>query len=140
MKPIVIDASAAAAWVMPDEVSDAALRMYAEATQPNDVFHAPSLWVWETGNILVMGRARGRVDDDQIERAQALLAATNISFDPVPSLHRRAQIGRMAQAHGLTFYDASYLELVLRLNGQLASLDKKLVAAARACGIVCLSF
>ncbi|OUM01939.1 type II toxin-antitoxin system VapC family toxin [Variovorax sp. JS1663] len=140
MKPIVIDASAAAAWIMPDEVSDAALRLYADATEPNEVFHAPALWVWETGNILVMGQARGRIDGTQVEQAQALLAAANITFDPVPSLHRRAQIGRMAQAHGLTFYDASYLELVLRLNGQLASLDKKLVAAARACGIVCLSF
>lgn len=140
MKPIVIDASAAAAWIMPDEVSDAALKLYVEATEPNDVFHAPSLWIWETGNILVMGQARGRVDDEQVERAQALLAAANITFDPVPSLHRRAQIGRLALAHGLTFHDASYLELVLRLNGQLASLDKKLVVAARTCGIVCLSF
>ena len=65
MKPIVIDSSAAGAWIMPDEVSDAALQLYVEATEPNELFHAPSLWVWETGNILVMGRARGRVDDDR---------------------------------------------------------------------------
>ena len=140
MKPIVLDASAAASWIMPDEVSDAAVKLYAEATQPNEVFHAPSLWIWETGNILVMGQARGRIDQAQAEHASNLLAAAHISFDPVPSLHRRGQIMRLAQAHGLTFYDACYLELVLRLNGQLASLDKKLVAAGRACGIVCLSF
>jgi hypothetical protein len=29
---------------------------------------------------------------------------------------------------------------VLRLNGQLASRDRKLLDAAGACGIVCLSF
>jgi len=40
----------------------------------------------------------------------------------------------------LTFYDASYLELVLRLNGQLATLDRNLISAAKSCGIVCLSF
>jgi hypothetical protein len=29
---------------------------------------------------------------------------------------------------------------VLRLNGQLASLDRKMISAAKSCGIVCLSF
>jgi predicted nucleic acid-binding protein len=42
---------------------------------------------------------------------------------------------RMARAHALSFYDASYLELVLRLNGQLATKDKKLILAAKTCGV-----
>ena len=44
----------------------------------------------------------------------------------------------LAQAHALSFYDASYLQLALRLNGQLASLDRALVQAAKNCGIPCL--
>ena len=45
---------------------------------------------------------------------------------------------RLSEAHGLSFYDASYLELALRLNSQLASADRKLIHAAKSCGIPCL--
>jgi predicted nucleic acid-binding protein len=69
-----------------------------------------------------------------------ILDGCPIQFDAPPNLHRRSQIMRMAQAHSLSFYDASYLELALRLNGQLASTDRKLVVAAKACGISCLDF
>jgi predicted nucleic acid-binding protein len=140
VKPIVIDASAAGAWVMPDEPSDAAQELYVHAMQPEAVFHAPLLWLWEMGNMLVMGALRERITDDHVDKGLALLGAARISFDPPPNVHRQAQIARLAKTHALTFYDASYLELVLRLNGQLASLDKKLISAAKSCGIVCLSF
>ncbi|MDB5941849.1 MAG: hypothetical protein JWQ13_1415 [Ramlibacter sp.] len=140
MKPIVIDASAAGAWVMPDEPSDAAHELYLHAVEPNDVFHAPQLWTWEMGNMLVMGAMRERISSTHVDKGLELLAAANISFDPPPNSHRQAQIARLAQTHSLTFYDASYLELVLRLNGQLASLDRKMISAAKSCGIVCLSF
>lgn len=139
MKPIVIDASVAAAWVLPDESSDAALALYAQATDESDVFHAPLLWTWETGNLLAMAARCRRIQPEQVEQGLELLGAAQIGFDAPMTPHRQAQTARMAQTHGLTFYDASYLELVLRLNGQLASLDQQLLAAARTCGIVCLT-
>ncbi len=140
MKSIVLDASAAGAWVMPDEPSDAAQELYLQAIEPGNPFHAPQLWTWEMGNMLVMGVLRERIAPAQVEAGLELLGAARIDFDPPPSLHRQAQIARLALTHELTFYDASYLELVLRLNGQLATLDRKLISAAKACGIVCLSF
>ncbi len=140
MKPIVIDTSAAGAWVLPDEVSDAAQALYLQVIEPNDQFHVPLLWSWEMGNMLVMGVRRARIDEDQLQQGLALLAGVQVQFDVPLSEHRQAQVARLALAHQLTFYDATYLELVLRLNGQLASQDKKLVAAAKSCGIVCLTF
>jgi predicted nucleic acid-binding protein len=140
MKPIVIDASAAAAWVMPDELRDAALDLYAQARVEEDLFHAPQLWPWEVGNILVMGLRRERITAEQVEEGLQTLAAAHINLDATADLHRQAQISRLALTHNLTYYDAAYLELVLRLNGQLASLDSRMLAAARTCGIVCLSF
>ncbi len=140
MKPIVIDASAAGAWVFPDEASDAAQALYQQAVEPDGLFHVPSLWSWEMGNMLVMGVRRERIDSHQMEQGLALLAKVQVQVDVPLSAHRLAQVGRLALAHDLTFYDATYLELVLRLNGQLASLDNKLVAAAKSCGIVCLHF
>lgn len=140
MKPIVIDPSAAAAWVLPDEAQPAAHDLYAQARLVPDLFHAPQLWIWEMGNILIMGHRRERLTAQDVERGLELLAAARVVFDPVPSAHRQAQIARLALAHDLTFYDAAYLELVLRLNGQLASRDRQLLSAAAACGIVCLTF
>ena len=40
----------------------------------------------------------------------------------------------LARAHRLTAYDASYLELALRLGAPLATLDRALAAAARTTG------
>ena len=138
MKPIVIDPSTAGAWVLPDEVSDAARDLYAQACADDGRFHAPQLWLWEMGNLLVMGHLRKRISAELVTQGLDVLAATRVNLDPPPSSHRQGQVARLALTHSLTFYDASYLELVLRLNGQLASNDKKLIAAAKACGIVCL--
>lgn len=41
----------------------------------------------------------------------------------------------LAQAHGLTVYDAAYLELSQREGLPLASLDSDLVAAAKKSGV-----
>lgn len=125
---------------MPDEPNAAARELYVQARTTPDLFHAPALWLWEMGNMLVMGHARKRMTAELVEQGLGVLAQARIQFDAAPNAHRQGQVARLAAAHGLTFYDASYLELVLRLNGQLASLDRQLLDAARACGIVCLSF
>jgi predicted nucleic acid-binding protein len=140
VKPIVLDASASAAWVLPDERNEAAGDLYAQACTEDNLFHAPALWLWEMGNILVTGHARQRIGPAQVEAGLALLAAAHVDIDAPPDMHRQAQVARLALTHGLTYYDAAYLELVLRLNGQLASRDRHLLAVARTCGIVCLSF
>lgn len=41
----------------------------------------------------------------------------------------------LAQMHGLSFYDAVYLELAKRQNAALASLDAALVRAAESEGL-----
>jgi predicted nucleic acid-binding protein len=140
LKPVVIDPSASAAWVMPDEASDAARDLYALACAEEGLFHAPQLWQWEMGNLLVMGHVRKRIAAELVEQGLEILAAARVSLDAAPNPHRQSQVARLALTHGLTFYDAAYLELVLRLNGQLASADRALLAAAKACGIVCMTF
>ena len=140
MKPTVLDASAAAAWVIPDESSDAAKELFAHACMDDAQFHAPLLWQWEMGNLLLLAQCRERIAAGAADAALQTLATVRLNFDAAPDLHRQLQIARLAQTHDLTFYDASYLELVLRLNGQLASRDRRLLTAAATCGIVCLTF
>jgi predicted nucleic acid-binding protein len=140
VKPVVLDASAAAAWVLPDEASRAAKDLYAQACAEDSGFHAPLLWQWEMGNLLLMAQRRARIAAGAADAGLQTLSAAQLQFDAAPDLHRQLQIARLAQTHNLTFYDATYLELVLRLNGQLASRDRQLLSAAAVCGIVCLSF
>lgn len=125
---------------MPDEAGDASRDLYALACAEDNLFNAPQLWPWEMGNLLVMGHVRKRIPAEVVEQGLQILAAARVNLDGAPNAHRQSQIARLALTHGLTFYDAAYLELVLRLNGQLASGDKQLLAAAKACGIVCLTF
>ncbi|MFL6692368.1 MAG: type II toxin-antitoxin system VapC family toxin [Ramlibacter sp.] len=140
MKPIVIDASAAAGWLIPDEQHDMADLHYARARSRQGLYHAPALWIWEVGNTLTMAYRRNRLPRTHFERGLELVSQAHVEIDAVPTLHRRSQVLRLAEAHQLTYYDASYLELVVRLNGTLVSRDAALVRAAQACGIACEQF
>ncbi len=135
MKPVVIDASAAAAWLIPDEKTYAADQLYRLVATQADRFYAPSLWHWETGELLLISVRRGRLEPTLLDEGIGLLDACLIEFDPPPDAHRRRQILRLASAHQLSFYDAAYLELCVRLNSQLASTDRALQRAAQRCGI-----
>ncbi|RYG09426.1 MAG: hypothetical protein EON92_14690 [Burkholderiales bacterium] len=78
MKPTVVDASAAAAWVLPDESNEAAQALYAQACLEGEAFHAPQLWIWEMGNLLIHARRRERIAPGAVEPALETLAAARV--------------------------------------------------------------
>ena len=49
---VVLDASVAAAWLLPDEASEASRRVYVRTRRGSLVLHAPELWLWECGTII----------------------------------------------------------------------------------------
>ena len=138
MTAITIDASAAAAWLLPDEASPAADTLYAQAIEGNEVFQAPALWAWESGNLLRMAVRRGRLSAPQTRRALHALGRAGVRLEHAPDEPRMADILALAAAESLTFYDASYLEQALRTGARLASKDVALRRSASARGIVCL--
>jgi predicted nucleic acid-binding protein len=140
LKPIVLDASTAAAWLIPDEQHATADLHYMRARSGEGAYHAPGIWLWEVGNLLTMAYRRNRLPRAHFERGLELAAQANVEIDALPTLHRRSQVLRLAEAHHLTYHDASYLELVVRLNGVLVSRDRELVQAAQSCGISCEQF
>ncbi len=129
--PFVVDASVAASWLMPDEsdpVADLAL-----ARLESDPGLAPAHWWFEIRNIFVTAERRGRLPGTQTERVLALLAKL-----PITIRHDADEdaILRLARTHGLTVYDAAYLDLAVRSATPLATLDRALVAAAKAEGVM----
>jgi predicted nucleic acid-binding protein len=125
---IVIDASVSAAWLLPDEDSVIAAKAF-DLVFMNRAF-VPSIWNFEICNIIVINERRGRLSREQCDHAFRMLGGLTIIRDTetpeVETLH-------LARKYSLTFYDAAYLELALRRNISLATLDKRLAAAALDC-------
>jgi predicted nucleic acid-binding protein len=65
----------------------------------------------------------------------SLLAGLPIAVDDETSSRAFGDIVHLARSHGLSAYDAAYLELAMRRGLPLACLDGKLKAAALAAGV-----
>lgn len=64
-----------------------------------------------------------------------MLACMPIHTDDSTSSHALADTLHLARRYRLSSYDASYLELALRLGRPLATLDADLAKAARKAGV-----
>lgn len=129
MRPLVIDCSAALAWALVDESSalaDAALKRLRVGGGM-----APQIWWAELRNGLLAAERRGRISPAGTDAALAALDDLPITLDHTP---HGAMVLRIAREHNLTVYDAMYLELALRLDGPLATLDQELARAAAEAG------
>ncbi|MFM9089728.1 MAG: type II toxin-antitoxin system VapC family toxin, partial [Cyanobium sp.] len=97
--------------------------------------HVPSLWLWETANVLVQAERRGRITAAAIRSFLGLLEGLPIRIDHAGITTIWHDTLALARAHRLTSYDAATLELALPLGLPLASRDQALQAAARTEGV-----
>lgn len=125
---LVLDASALASWLMPDELG---IDLIALATR-HDVLTAPWLIWAEIRNILVVNEQRGRIGSAVVDQALEIIGQLGIVLDTGPS---SSAVMALARTHRLTVYDALYLELALRQRAVLATHDAALMRAASAEGV-----
>jgi len=130
---LVIDASAALARVYPEETTAAIEAVFLMVA--DEGAWVPTLWRVEVANVLSLGVRRGRVTTSRRERALADLADLPILEDAETGTHAWGRTIALADAHKLTVYDATYLELAVRLSLPLATLDEDLRGAAAREGI-----
>jgi predicted nucleic acid-binding protein len=130
---LVLDVSLSCAWCFADEASDAGWAILSRL-QTSEA-HVPSLWLWETANVLVQAERRGRITAAAMRTFLGLLEALPIHIDHAGTATIWHDTLALARAHRLTSYDAAYLELALRLGLPLASRDQALQAAARSEGV-----
>jgi predicted nucleic acid-binding protein len=83
-------------------------------------------------------RGRGYQDRWQLFRARRILDALSIEVDPETAANANKTTLGLARSQMLTLYDAAYLEIAMRRNLPLATLDKELRSAAKKVGIKCL--
>ena len=129
----VLDGSVTMVWGFEDEADDYAAAILGR--MPDLQAHVPSLWSLEVANALLVGERRRRIKPADTARFLAILDAFPITVDDETVAHAWADTMHLARAHNLSAYDASYLELAIRLGLPLAALDGKLRAAAEAVGV-----
>ena len=130
----VLDSSFALAWGLPDESSPEADR-FLNGLPPNAVLWVPSLWWYEIANALLMAERRGRLKEAEALRLLELYRSLPLETDAAAGPEALWRFRTLGREHGLTAYDASYLELAARRKLTLVSFDKLLVKAARKTGV-----
>jgi predicted nucleic acid-binding protein len=128
---LVVDCSVTLPWFLEDERSKFTDDLL-DAIDRSE-YWAPSLWRIEMLNGLLMAERRKRID--RRWRIESVEQVARLSVRVDPALPDVSAIGGLAERHGLSGYDAAYLELARRHGFALATLDRELLQAAAAEGI-----
>ena len=133
---MVLDASVALAWCFEDEITDRLEPLLRRVMTEGAL--VPTGWALEIAQGLAVAERRRRIPSDGIavlvERMRSLgvtvdRRAPDIAWDVILELARRLAVSA---------YDASYVELAQRRGLPLATLDRRLAAAARSSGLIVL--
>jgi predicted nucleic acid-binding protein len=133
----VLDASVALSWLLEDAGAGQA---YAAATfdaltRPTSQAHVPVTWGLEIANVIAKSEARGVLAPSRSQSFILALGAAPIICDPETDSKALNETLQLARRYQLSSYDASYLELALRISLPLATLDEDLRRAASKVGV-----
>jgi predicted nucleic acid-binding protein len=123
----IVDASVTMSWYLSGESSPTGRVAFEQLGVGGAA--APVLWWFEVRNAFVVNERRGRLDPAGTAAILAHLERLPIRLDLDQD---GGTVLALARDHRLTVYDAAYLELALRADAPLATLDRQLTAAARA--------
>ncbi len=133
---LIIDCSITMSWCFADEATEASAqvqdRLVAEAAV------VPSHWYLEVVNVLAMAEKRQRISAADSSQFLKLLDDVEIHDDGETAARAFHDLLPLCRSHGLTSYDAAYLELAIRRQLPLASLDDQLRQAAINVGVAVL--
>jgi predicted nucleic acid-binding protein len=127
---LVIDASIALGWLLPDETSNATFDVRDELLRAESVWVAAH-WHLEVCNALWMAERRKRLDASGVAQAVALFTQLSVLVDAETQQRAGSETLAIARQQAISVYDAAYLELALRRGAALASLDGLLRTAAK---------
>lgn len=130
---LVLDASAALTWCFIDEHSDFGERLL-DAVQQGGAL-VPALWHTEVANLLLASLRHGRLDAAELDHLRTVFDRLPVQTEVLGPEQVRQGVLSLAQRHGLTVYDAAYLDLAQRRGLPLATLDTDLQRAARETGV-----
>ena len=125
----VVDNSVVMSWCFRDEISE-----YAEAVldrlQESTAF-VPSIWPLEVVNVLLVAERKKRLREAESVRFITLLSQLPIIVEYEQTGRIMNDLLTLARTNKLSSYDASYLNLSMRKGIPIATLDNRLIEAAK---------
>ncbi len=123
MRPVVVDASVAVKWFLPEIHAEEALRLLS----PGLVLLIPDLLYSEVGNILWKRVRSGEITPDEASALLQVLGDLPLVVHPSWPLVMSAM--EIACNTGRTVYDSLYVALAVRENALLVTADERLYNA-----------
>ncbi|MCG2814906.1 MAG: type II toxin-antitoxin system VapC family toxin [Candidatus Aminicenantes bacterium] len=124
----MVDNSVVMSWCFKDEAkyySESILDRLTESTA-----YVPSIWPIEVVNVLLVAERKKIIGRAEGVRFLELLLQLPIRVEHETPAILMQSLYTLAEEHGLSSYDASYLDLAMKKGLPLATQDKKLRKAA----------
>ena len=122
---MVIDASVALKWFLPDEeFGGKAIHLLDRYMANKIVFTGPSILEYELVNGLIIARKRGRVPEETVINAIDGFVNLGIKLQNISLLFQK--VVNLCKVHNLSVYDASYLAVAVEKGAPLITADERL--------------
>jgi predicted nucleic acid-binding protein len=134
----VLDASVTMCWLFLDGKPAErayALKVLESMKQAETKALVPATWGLEVSNVIAKAETKGLLNEAQSEAFLEMLGSVDIGADAATSSRALSDTLQIARRYRLSAYDASYLELALRVGLPLATLDQDLQKAANKAGL-----
>ncbi len=125
MTRVVVDASVAIKWFVPEELSPEARRLL----DPGHELVAPDRLGAELGNALWKRSRRGELDQQTARRLLRDFSRLPLAFHAAERWVNAAL--ELSIRHGVTVYDGLYLALAAGCRGRVVTADRRLRDASR---------
>ena len=138
MNSFVVDNSVVISWCFKDETNkygDAVLDRLTKSTAI-----VPPIWPLEGVNVLLVAERRNRLKQVDSVRFITLLSQLPIVVEHERPGEKMKDLLALVKANHLSSYDAAYLDLAMRKDCPIATLDKKLIEAAKKVNVTILEF
>jgi predicted nucleic acid-binding protein len=128
----IIDASVAIAWCVPTQATELSEGALAAVTERGG--HVPAQFWFEVVHGLDRAERRDLIARTAIEEFLLDLVDLPLTIHAAYTAEAMLNLRKLAHQHRLNIYDASYLELSIRLRHPLATQDGSLARAAKLAG------
>ena len=129
----VLDSSVTMTWLFKDESTPQSSMLLDQLESQSAV--VPALWLLEVANVMGIAERRGRITSDESDEFIGELTKLNIDVESELASRVFAHIFPLSRERQLTSYDAVYLDLAIRRQLPLATLDESLRKAAKKAGV-----
>jgi predicted nucleic acid-binding protein len=129
----VIDCSLAMTWLFKEEATAETRKLLKRLESETAI--VPAWWYLEVTNVIALSERKGRVTQTETQEFIEEIAKLDIEIDAESPERAFAHILPFCRSYQLTSYDAMYLDLALRRQLPLGTLDEPLRKAAKKAGV-----